>query len=1001
MEALHQAHVLLQVGKHVVSGQNQEKKRAAHSFEHQLLQRQKEDGSLVALSTFLRLEFQDGKRRAVSQSYHGSGRVHIHQLDFVSRRSRVEDLKALQLDKAISASLEHVPPSVQAFAAASQTDDKAKTPWAVERRSNQFDDEQEAYVFFHSEEDHRRGVRGFFPTVMEVTKCHQDVQVEAAGQQNYAAYTAKYAPKFSDAFHDELLNDDTDGNSVAASILSRYHPCIPEMTLQLCGSMFHQWHISTHSRGRRSFVVPLLTAADFPKEVQLYQTCSWRDESMSLLDFLRKSNDAGEVAGWLKEAWQEASTELDLPQFANQYIMEGEKVVACTFNSRLKDRFYGQWLLMNIPFRDPWQLWNEDIVARVPPTDACLALCLTCDHPAAQAMWHDPAAIENDMLVEGRTQLYRKMVLDHVATQQSLIDQYVAGTLPLPPVVESQQQPQVQNVAKEFSLRIQKRYLAQIEAQRKTVEGRLCMGTAAKIGQGDTIYFEHVARTVEAVEHYESFAAMLESVGFENAIPDAADFEEALAVYHSFPNYERLAAEHGVVALWLQEPTALLPEDPQQGTPLWNHEQQFWLARMAADLDRAVVAHSAASEGDLDEAREAAFAQNKFQVLEGPPGTGKTSVAIEAVRRAVQSGVKCLWAVFTAQLAARMKDKLPAEVVVETCHAAFGLDMDLSECGYNLAAYGLVIVDEFSQLQAQHLHHLNTLRANVSNCVAMGLVGDPFQCAGFGSERIWATPLWKSATVQTHLHQVYRCKDPDFQKILSALRTAKPHSTNRGGALTVPRIMAGRRAWRGHWPQESDLARLLRKHPDTTFMAISRRGTAHLATLAMRVLFANAAPIATLKGDVESNPDNYTDDGALKAIRDLEPWSIACFVGMKVFFTKNVDKDRDFVNGMQATIESFNHRSKALIVVTQTGHRVPVRPWTDTQLGNKVYHPFRPGYASTVLKMAGSELAHAVLWLDVPHVPGAAYTGMSRVSFGKDLLIGGNLSPEYFTPARP
>ena len=217
----------------------------------------------------------------------------------------------------------------------------------------------------------------------------------------------------------------------------------------------------------------------------------------------------------------------------------------------------------------------------------------------------------------------------------------------------------------------------------------------------------------------------------------------------------------------------------------------------------------------------------------------------------------------------------------------------------------------------------------------------------------------------------------------------------------MPRIMAGRRAWRGHWPQESDLARLLRKHPDTTFMAISRRGTAHLATLAMRVLFANAAPIATLKGDVESNPDNYTDDGALKAIRDLEPWSIACFVGMKVFFTKNVDKDRDFVNGMQATIESFNHRSKALIVVTQTGHRVPVRPWTDTQLGNKVYHPFRPGYASTVLKMAGSELAHAVLWLDVPHVPGAAYTGMSRVSFGKDLLIGGNLSPEYFTPARP
>jgi hypothetical protein len=122
---------------------------------------------------------------------------------------------------------------------------------------------------------------------------------------------------------------------------------------------------------------------------------------------------------------------------------------------------------------------------------------------------------------------------------------------------------------------------------------------------------------------------------------------------------------------------------------------------------------------------------------------------------------------------------------------------------------------------------------------------------------------------------------------------------------------------------------------------------------------------------------------------------------MKIFFTRNVDKARDYVNGMEAVVESFDGQSKALIVMTKTGHRVPIRPWTDQKLGNLAYHPFRPGYASTVLKMAGSELKHAVLWLDAPWVPGAAYTGMSRVSFGKDLLMGGNLHPEHFTPARP
>ena len=113
-----------------------------------------------------------------------------------------------------------------------------------------------------------------------------------------------------------------------------------------------------------------------------------------------------------------------------------------------------------------------------------------------------------------------------------------------------------------------------------------------------------------------------------------------------------------------------------------------------------------------------------------------------------------------------------------------------------------------------------------------------------------------------------------------------------------------------------------------------------------------------------------------------------------------MDKPRDYINGMQGTVEAFDRRAQALLVLTQTGHRVAVRPHTDVNLGNVAYCPIRAGYASTVLKMAGAELAHATVWLDVPHVPGAAYTAMSRVAYGKDLLLGGNLSPDHFTPAR-
>ncbi|CAE8716271.1 unnamed protein product [Polarella glacialis] len=120
---------------------------------------------------------------------------------------------------------------------------------------------------------------------------------------------------------------------------------------------------------------------------------------------------------------------------------------------------------------------------------------------------------------------------------------------------------------------------------------------------------------------------------------------------------------------------------------------------------------------------------------------------------------------------------------------------------------------------------------------------------------------------------------------------------------------------------------------------------------------------------------------------------------MQVYFTRNVDKSRDYVNGMRGTVRNWDASVQALEVRTATGHDVQVFPWTDRDLGNKVYFPVRAGYASTIIKFAGSELAHVTLWLDRPHVPGAAYTGMSRVAYGRDLLIGGDLNRDHVTPA--
>lgn len=103
---------------------------------------------------------------------------------------------------------------------------------------------------------------------------------------------------------------------------------------------------------------------------------------------------------------------------------------------------------------------------------------------------------------------------------------------------------------------------------------------------------------------------------------------------------------------------------------------------------------------------------------------------------------------------------------------------------------------------------------------------------------------------------------------------------------------------------------------------------------------------------------------------------------------------------MLATVVSFSQRTKELRVLTKTGYHVSVFPWTDTDLGNKVYYPVRAGYASTILKFQGAELSHVTVYLDAAGVPGAAYTAMSRVGSLSQCMLAGVLQSEHFTPAR-
>ena len=105
-ETLHQAHLLVQVEMNFVAGSNKKAERAKKGHAHQLLQLRRSDGGVVELASFIRLEFQTGKRRKITQDYHGTGRPHSHALHFVNGNDRKAELKALRLERCMAATLD-------------------------------------------------------------------------------------------------------------------------------------------------------------------------------------------------------------------------------------------------------------------------------------------------------------------------------------------------------------------------------------------------------------------------------------------------------------------------------------------------------------------------------------------------------------------------------------------------------------------------------------------------------------------------------------------------------------------------------------------------------------------------------------------------------------------------------------------------------------------------------------------------------------------------------
>ena len=441
-ESLHIAHVLAETVLGFLTGFNQQSPKShKKAWKSHVFAAQDGSGRKTVLNFFGRLEYQDGKRKryvnqqeAATQFYHGRGTVHLHLLVWL------QDVEAAKLEESVSAT---VPADNEVMASLVEGSQRSWTGsgWPKDPRPSHYDSEKGLLHLHHSDTDYCKykadgitpeGIRAYLVDVLASLRCHVDVQM-SDGRGMLLKYVSGYVPKFSDSFTTDWLADGGSDYAIAKRVLTDYHPLVPEMTLQLA----MQWFPQCFAGGTlQRFVVPVpWQQAEWPARVQQYMKSTWRAPDMTLAWFLRKTNQKGNVHHKLKlkyerakKAAEEARTELfedSLEEWANNVETEGDVALAAMFLSRYNDKYYGQWVLMNVPFRDFDAEMQRPKLALVPDHlyYQTLALLVCPDH------WTNPAKIREELELEAFREYHIKNILAMIAANQGLIRQYLDGKL--------------------------------------------------------------------------------------------------------------------------------------------------------------------------------------------------------------------------------------------------------------------------------------------------------------------------------------------------------------------------------------------------------------------------------------------------------------------------------------------------------------------------------------------------------------------------------------------
>ena len=121
----------------------------------------------------------------------------------------------------------------------------------------------------------------------------------------------------------------------------------------------------------------------------------------------------------------------------------------------------------------------------------------------------------------------------------------------------------------------------------------------------------------------------------------------------------------------------------------WHPKQRQLKDNIDRRVEQALCARHDEDPDKAEKARDRAMEHGQAVVGLGGPGTGKTTVAAESIKRAQELGARILIAVPTGQMSSRMRQLFP-DLEVDTCHGAFLFHKPEMEAAPLMSQYDLV-----------------------------------------------------------------------------------------------------------------------------------------------------------------------------------------------------------------------------------------------------------------------------------------------------------------------